>query len=298
MRLICPNCDAQYEVPEDVMPPEGRDVQCSNCGQTWFQDHPDALVAREASWSQDDFEDEEIIRADDSDMSEPEPFSEPEPDPVADVPTFEPEPSATQTEPAPSPRRPRDLDPAVADVLRQEAELEQTARRNEAASMESQPDLGLTEDSDESARRAREARDRMARMRGEPPAKESAPSDASAAAATLGSRRDLLPDIEEINSTLRSNSARSPGTDPGQTAQIEVREKRSSRRGFILTIALIAVLALLYTYAPQLSGAAPALEPLLAGYVAMIDGWRVWLDTQISSLLTWLDAAATTSAEQ
>ncbi|MDC0135779.1 zinc-ribbon domain-containing protein, partial [Sulfitobacter sp.] len=31
MRLICPNCDAQYEVPDDVMPVAGRDVQCSNC---------------------------------------------------------------------------------------------------------------------------------------------------------------------------------------------------------------------------------------------------------------------------
>ncbi|MDG1102854.1 MAG: zinc-ribbon domain-containing protein, partial [Ascidiaceihabitans sp.] len=40
MRLICPNCDAQYEVPTEVVPTEGRDVQCSNCGQTWFQHHP------------------------------------------------------------------------------------------------------------------------------------------------------------------------------------------------------------------------------------------------------------------
>ena len=41
MRLICPNCDAQYEVPDEGMPAAGRDVQCSNCGQTWFQHHPD-----------------------------------------------------------------------------------------------------------------------------------------------------------------------------------------------------------------------------------------------------------------
>ena len=37
MRLICPNCDAEYEVDDDVIPPGGRDVQCSNCGHTWFQ---------------------------------------------------------------------------------------------------------------------------------------------------------------------------------------------------------------------------------------------------------------------
>ena len=41
MRLICPNCSARYEVPADVIPAEGRDVQCSNCQETWFQTHPD-----------------------------------------------------------------------------------------------------------------------------------------------------------------------------------------------------------------------------------------------------------------
>src|SRR6056297_3233436 len=41
MRLTCPNCDAQYEVPDEVIPETGRDVQCSNCGDTWFQHHPD-----------------------------------------------------------------------------------------------------------------------------------------------------------------------------------------------------------------------------------------------------------------
>jgi predicted Zn finger-like uncharacterized protein len=38
MRLICPNCVAQYEVDENVIPAEGRDVQCANCGHIWFQD--------------------------------------------------------------------------------------------------------------------------------------------------------------------------------------------------------------------------------------------------------------------
>ncbi len=38
MRLTCPNCRAQYEVPDEVIPEEGRDVQCSNCEKTWFQE--------------------------------------------------------------------------------------------------------------------------------------------------------------------------------------------------------------------------------------------------------------------
>lgn len=37
MRLVCPNCAAQYNVDDRAIPPGGRDVQCSNCGHTWFQ---------------------------------------------------------------------------------------------------------------------------------------------------------------------------------------------------------------------------------------------------------------------
>ncbi|MGR3757670.1 MAG: zinc-ribbon domain-containing protein, partial [Tranquillimonas sp.] len=36
MRLVCPNCAAQYEVDPALIPEGGRDVQCSSCGETWF----------------------------------------------------------------------------------------------------------------------------------------------------------------------------------------------------------------------------------------------------------------------
>jgi predicted Zn finger-like uncharacterized protein len=36
VRLLCPKCDAEYEIPDDVIPTEGRDVQCSGCQETWF----------------------------------------------------------------------------------------------------------------------------------------------------------------------------------------------------------------------------------------------------------------------
>ncbi|MFN6979036.1 MAG: zinc-ribbon domain-containing protein, partial [Gemmobacter sp.] len=40
MRIICPNCDAQYEVEDRLIPETGRDVQCSNCGHGWYQYPP------------------------------------------------------------------------------------------------------------------------------------------------------------------------------------------------------------------------------------------------------------------
>jgi hypothetical protein len=180
--------------------------------------------------------------------------------------------------------------------LRAEAELEEKARLNEAASMESQPDLGLESPTDEAQQRAREARERMARMRGEHDA-ASAPIAELAAAGSVASRRDLLPDIEEINSTLRSNSSRSPASDAGQTAQIEVQEKRSSRRGFTLSVALVALLALAYVFAPQIKEAVPQSEEVLTAYVSVVDRWRNWLDGRVSALLTWLDAVAASSGQ-
>ena len=35
--LVCPNCSAQYEIDGSMIPDDGRDVQCSNCGHTWFE---------------------------------------------------------------------------------------------------------------------------------------------------------------------------------------------------------------------------------------------------------------------
>ena len=290
MRLICPNCDAQYEVPDDVMPPEGRDVQCSNCGNTWYQGHPDEVMAAEAVADMEPQEDEEFVNFD---TPEPEPVVEEDDDDDARD-TFEESPTPKPSEDRPMPTR-RELDPAVADVLRAEAELEEQARRNEMGSMESQPELGLSEGSDDADKRAREARERMAKMRGETPAVASETTQDASTSADLGSRRSLLPDIEEINSTLRSNSDRSPTNDPGQTAQIEVQEQRSSRRGFVFAVALVSVLALAYSFAPQIADAVPQLESAMTTYVIMIDTWRDWLDAQVTNMLSWLDAAATST---
>jgi len=290
MRLICPNCDAQYEVPDDVMPPEGRDVQCSNCGNTWYQGHPDEVIAAEAVADMEPQEDEEFVNFD---TPEPEPVVEEDDDDDARD-TFEESPTPKPSEDRPMPTR-RELDPAVADVLRAEAELEEQARRNEMGSMESQPELGLSEGSDDADKRAREARERMAKMRGETPAVASETTQDASTSADLGSRRSLLPDIEEINSTLRSNSDRSPTNDPGQTAQIEVQEQRSSRRGFVFAVALVSVLALAYSFAPQIADAVPQLESAMTTYVIMIDTWRDWLDAQVTNMLSWLDAAATST---
>ena len=194
----------------------------------------------------------------------------------------------------PEPQR-RELDPSVADILQQEAEIESQARAQAAEGLESQPDLGLDNSESDADRRAREARERMARMRGESTAPATQVSEAAAPAAAIGSRRDLLPDIEEINSTLRSTSDRQAGTSPEvsdpQGATV-ARKKSGFRRGFMLMIMLALVLGAVYVFAPQIAQAVPQVDPYLSAYVAQVDTVRTWLDGQVTAVLTALDSAA------
>lgn len=305
MRLICPNCDAQYEVPDEVMPPDGRDVQCSNCGHTWFQVHPDHAEA-----SEEDAPDDDDVSVDDTSPSDIDDDLDGQemtiaPDETEEE-TYEEE-TLKDTEDAPAPpsaQQPRGVDPAVADILREEAAREARARAEEQESLETQPDLGLGEPADDEAtRRAREARSRMAKIRGEFLTDEDdydeepdATDAAIAATVAMGSRRDLLPDIEEINSTLRSQSDRqgmadSSARDSGEEMPQQVR-RGGFRRGFTLTILLFALLALAYAYAPRIAASVPQAAPVLEKYVASVDTARLWLDRQVRGWLQQLDDAA------
>ncbi|OUS22514.1 hypothetical protein A9Q95_05960 [Rhodobacterales bacterium 59_46_T64] len=377
MRLVCPNCGAQYEVPEDVIPENGRDVQCSSCGDTWFQQHPDqinaaaeeaAQAAERASFvdpvevttpddtqeDQDDWTGEGIETLednapdyevsedsqDDSAQEEQAPFIE-----IADDTLPSEAPSATEAEtdtdtapPAedhtdeeatghteeeiitwvppeddyyedetgadegqghpplqdpPAPPR-RELDPSVAELLREEAARETRARAAENGSdFESQGDLGLEEPSGETGRREREVQLRMARMRGEPePAPEHA-ATVGAVSAVGGSRRDLLPDIEEINSTLRSSRDRRPASaDDQEGALTQPSQKRGFLSGFGMTLLITVVLIVIYANAGRISAALPVLAPVVNGYAAKVDDARAWLDDKMVAMMTSMDGMA------
>lgn len=267
MRLICPNCGAQYAVADGVIPSAGRDVQCSNCSHTWFetpgassQDTPPAprkvtppKPAEPTASAADRFSGS-IDDAFKNDLSD-------------DV--------------APAPQPPVDrkpVDRSVADILREEAALEAAQRRNEAkAPIESQADLGLA--------------DPAPAPRTPPPA-ETTPdanptpiastSTAAAAAAAQASRRELLPDIEEINSSLRSDAERGTATE----AEAVAAEKRKGfRRGFLLVLIIFALLVLVYIFAGDIATLVPALAQPLQTYVDTVDVWRIWLDDNMQSML-------------
>lgn len=256
MRLICPNCDAEYEVDAAVIPQEGRDVQCSSCGHTWFQ-RPEGA------------EDE------------------------ADLPALdEPPDDAEPRDPATGPERPpyrQPLDEEVASVLREEAEREQKARRAEG--LENQPDLGLEEPGSDARSSLRE---RMARLRGVEPDQDHTDDSGQAS-------RDLLPDIEEINSTLRAESERQGAlanlpNDGGPVLENADLPRRRGRfgLGFGLVLLIGALIVGVYLAAPGIVALVPASKPFLTDYVMLVNAARAGAQEWIVAVTEWLIAKINT----
>ncbi|MCE8512155.1 zinc-ribbon domain-containing protein [Ruegeria pomeroyi] len=270
MRLTCPNCDAQYEVPDEVIPPEGRDVQCSNCGHTWFQPPAGEALDTDQGDAGDGF------------ASNPTPVPEEDtnesPDQRDDQDDWDEDEDDFDNDPEPAePALGRGVGPDVSDILREEAAREAELRARETEALESQPDLGLDAyPGDEPGRRAREAQDRMARMRGQEPVAQEADST---------SRRGLLPDIEEINSSLRNSdgSAVAPATVHAGPAR--KRRPGGFMRGFLMMLIFGAVLFLLYANAPLVARTLPQADPMLSAYVALVDQARLWLEAQAGDLM-------------
>ncbi|SHL46744.1 MJ0042 family finger-like domain-containing protein [Roseovarius litoreus] len=279
MRLTCPNCGAQYEVPDEVIPETGRDVQCSNCGDTWFQFHPDHMP-------QDDAQAETGAEPQSADADdgyaeydvEPDPEPDPQPDPTPEDHYDDPDEDAEEEEDTAPPRR--ELDPSIRDLLREEAAREEQARAAEAGpGLETQPDLGLDEAPDTLAQNARA---RIARLRGLP-----VDTDEPATNQDIDpeSRRNLLPDIEEINSSLDAAPQRDVSASRDDDAMAAPSAGGGFRRGFVWSIVLFAILTLLYVFAPQVAGLSSALEGPMAAYVEMVNSLRALLQSTVASFL-------------
>lgn len=259
MRLICPNCDAHYEVDDSAIPETGRDVQCSNCGHAWFQ-------IREA----------QVEDLTDDLYREPEPEQTPDVSPAiaqTDVEMEGEEDDDLSSVPSPMPVQ-RTLDESVLAVLREEAEREVAARKAETTGIEMQGDLGLpppvsplvgSAAATAAAVELSDTEKRIAAMKGEP-----VPPPRPAA------RRDLLPDIEEINSSLRPNEVAASLDDT--TAPKAEASGSGFRSGFVLVLILAVLAVVLYLMAPQISAQIPGAADAMASYVAVVDSLRLALD--------------------
>jgi predicted Zn finger-like uncharacterized protein len=273
MILLCPNCGAQYEVPEDHIPKKyGRDVQCSACNHTWFQTHP-------AQDLQPILQDETVandLASDRRDSSEP-----PEADDPSSVAAA---PSAGAGPQMPPLRQKRSLHPSIADVLREEAKREVEERGGKSARLSDSPAAFQSTGEIPSSRTAQsgssdQARDADMDMQ----ALEALYQNSEKTAKST--RGALLPDIDEINSTLSTSSTEWPSDSD---AAIATTQKGQRRLGFLVGIAIIIAAAALYYYADTLGDQIPSWKEPLELYQQWVNTMRIGLDQWIRQAIDWL----------
>ena len=166
--------------------------------------------------------------------------------------------------------------------MREEAARELSQRRAPPSeTIETQTDLGL----DTIRKRntpSRALRARMAHMGEETDNQDAASPDEPPRSTKIPHeendayeepRRDLLPDIDEINSTLK----------PKKAVDLESRRRSGFRAGFFLV--LFAVLAAIFAYAqaPAIARALPNTEPGLMSYVDHANALRDWVQGLIGN---------------
>lgn len=329
MRLVCPNCEAKYEVPEDAIPETGRDVQCANCGHAWYQMRARTAVAEPvaAPPAQAPAPTPAAVAAP-APVAAPAAVAAPEPAPVAAAPAevaaAEPEvvaeavvaepvaeapptaavaatvdePEVVQPEaadgpveaqpeeevasvvppPEPDPEPEEEpiapvaaaaaggaaayaVDDSVLAILREEAEREAKARQAEAARpLETQTELGI------------EQAVREVNLPHQPVYEDTA----------LAARRARLPDVEEINSTLRPSNAVVEDDTPAE-APMPAEGRSSFRSGFLVVMTLAILGSAIYGSADTIATAVPSLAGVLEGYVAFVDSLRLQLDGLMQS---------------
>lgn len=221
MRLICPNCGAQYAIDDGLIPETGREVQCSACGTLWFQEH--SSVARG-------------------------PAAQPAHHEAGGGGAG----NAFPPSGAEAPRKP--IDEAVLSVLREEAAREQDARRAERELPEGPDKSGA----DMLAEAAGEDLAPPASVEatpsdagdGTPPPKER----------LRAVRRETLPDAEEITSTLRppANSLARPA-EPAPHQAPQPRRRYGVALAILLFAGLTALYAQAERVSRAVPPAAPML---------------------------------------
>ncbi len=286
MRLTCPNCSAEYEVDASVIPAAGRDVQCSNCSHTWFQAPLGGVAAPPQAITPKPVPDRSRVTRTAVERAavarREKPFAPPPADGV--------ERPAADFIPPPFGQTRKPVDEDVLKVLRAEAEREQKVRRGEPVDMfQDQPELALTGAAPQQVRR----------IISDP---HSALDEELVPTGTIGRRRagdagrNVLPDIEEINSSLRSSVERPDSVPAYVEVEKTIRKMRRGqgfRLGFSVILAAMAAALFIYIFADELATRWPEYAPYIERYVAQANDVREILDQVIRDLTEWLTTLIT-----
>lgn len=273
MRLICPKCDAQYNVADDAIPKGGRDVQCSTCGHTWFQTEMSRVLSRPVSRVLS----RPIPTAVKSEAREPMAATSRDVG-AYDVPHQHKEKSQTH-----QPKH-RPVEPNIANILREEAARE---HRNipapDKAAETRRPERKAADPAEIEATRARIAEMANLDMGNRGDTRSSKASAAGAAGVAMANPRSV-PGINEINAVLREREQNS-GAGITEAERVEAIRRQGFRRGFFLVLGLFAVIVTPYVLAEQIIENIPQSRETMTQYVTIIEQLRLSMNVTISGIV-------------
>ena len=274
IEIVCPSCQARYQLPEGSIGPEGRKVSCSSCSHKWRASVEGAESA-----------------------------------PLQPVPE-QPEPE----QPAPEQYAPVSASPVPAtEEDAKDASMAAVAASGAAAVAQSPLPPAATGDREEQMAAIRqmladlkEGADAATEIEPEPTPKEpvAPPPSMRRRAEDDEEERDALKSrIDELDKTGRAakGEAATSGYDPAKLRRMhEKRAKKLQRSrerkkksgafltGFTLVALVTATMVGLYVLRPQIVTTAPQMGPALNEYVVTIDRYRVDMNEATTEWKAWL----------
>lgn len=316
IRLICPGCGAEYRLPADAIPAQGREVECTACGRAWH-----------ASGIGTPMPDGRTTRPEPEQMSYTMAFG-----PSANVrregapSTIRPQSAdeaSDDTAPPPAAPLSRRVPESVLSILRDEVEHERRARAAETGAeggAETGAETGASTDTQRDTGRRTTVSDAEVEWPAttvtDGPAVEAKPGPVAEPPAPAPERDKTVtppdpdPVLETVQQVVPAGATRAmvgapapqpdPAADldlPGAVASTDVRAAppvqpaaplpsagpSGYRMGFGLAAMIATTGLVLYLLAPGMSDAGPVGEAL-GGFRQFVDQGRQWLQTSVGSL--------------
>jgi len=299
MELICPSCEARYQVPPGAIGEKGRQVSCMNCGHSWHA-YPPLVLGRE-----------------DSVQSPSAGLNWQGPDGVVRREPAAPDPApaeAAETRQSPQLAAGIRTEPRRSDISRSEqlAEI-----REMLAEVQSEDRAAAALASDTDATEPERPSLRKRRREAEPTLTEEAAAAAAAAraaeatdepapAARPAPAEPADPDHELPADRFRAHAhrvqERARAARPADVRKLRrAHDRKVSRQhrakaagsgafltGLLLVAIIAAVMIALYVLHPQIIERMPGTEAALNEYVATIDGLRVNIAETYADVRDWV----------
>lgn len=292
MELICPSCEARYQVPDGSISAKGRQVSCMNCGHSWHAYPPLQLGDGSGGGSQSAAQPR---ASDPSGITYNPPAGQPRPGEPRVQDDRGPEMGAENTlgadddplgEPAADPRRPQQM----AEIRQMLAEVKSEERDEYTPPDESDRTVVMPAEGQRRISPA-EAEAERARIR----------LEEEREAAMLEERARRAAEEAESDTDLRRRIESQKNKGKSERSDVKKLRRKHDRKvarkahaskagsgafltGFLLVVIIASTMAALYLLAPEIVARMPEAERPMAEYVATMDRLRVGAAESLQSL--------------